>query len=255
MAEGKEWKTVFRTCYGLFESLVMPFGLTNAPASFQHIINNVLWPYLDVFVTTYLDNILIYSDNLDKHHIHIQKVLQALSDADLHLKPEKYEFHWQDVKYLGFIISMDGTKMDPTKVTTIQEWLTPVDIKDMQSFLGFATFYQHFIRGYSAIVAPLTRLTRKNTAFVWDTACTNSFAALKHAFTTAMILHHFDYNCEAIVETDTSDYVSAGILSQYDDKGILHLVAFFSKKHSLAECNYEIYDKELMAIVHAFEEW
>jgi hypothetical protein len=255
MAEGEEWKTAFRTRYGLFESLVMPFGLTNAPASFQHFINDVLRHYLDVFVTAYLDDILIYSDNLDEHRIHVQKVLQALSDADLHLKPEKCEFHRQEVKYLGFIISTDGTKMDPAKVTTIQEWPTPMNVKDMQSFLGFANFYRRFIRGYSAIVAPLTRLTRKDTAFIWDTTCTDSFAALKHAFTTAPILRHFDYDCEAIVETDASDYVSAGILSQYDDEGILHPVAFFSKKHSPAECNYEIYDKELMAIVCAFEEW
>jgi hypothetical protein len=125
----------------------------------------------------------------------------------------------------------------------------------MQSFLGFANFYRRFIRSYSAIVAPLTHLTRKNTAFVWDTTCTDSFATLKHAFTTAPILRHFNYDCEAIIETDASDYVSAGILSQYDDEGILHLVTFFSKKRSPVECNYEIYDKELMAIVHAFKEW
>jgi hypothetical protein len=255
LAEGEEWKMAFRTHYGLFESLVMLFGLTNAPASFQHFINNVLQPYLDVFVTAYLDDILIYSDDLDEHHIHVQKVLQALSDADLHLKPEKCEFHQQEVKYLGFIISMDGTKMDPAKVTTIQEWLTPMNVKDMQSFLSFANFYRHFIRGYSAIVAPLTCLTRKNTACVWDTTYTDSFAALKHAFTTAPILHHFDYDHEAVIETDASDYVSVGILSQYNDEGILHPVAFVSKKHSPAECNYEIYDKELMAIVRAFEEW
>jgi hypothetical protein len=255
MAEGEEWKMVFRTCYGLFELLVMPFGLTNAPASFQHFINDVLWPYLDVFITAYLDNILIYSDNLDEHRIHVQKVLQALCDADLHLKPEKCEFHRQEVTYLGFIISMDGTKMDPTKVTSIQEWLTPVNIKDVQSFLGFANFYRRFIRGYSAIVAPLTHLTGKITIFVWDTACTDSFAALKHAFTTTPILRHFDYDREAIIETDALDYVSAGILSQYDDEGTLHPVTFFSKKHSPVECNYEIYDKELMAIVRAFKEW
>jgi hypothetical protein len=130
-----------------------------------------------------------------------------------------------------------------------------MNVKDVQSFLGFANFYRCFIRGYSAIVVPLTCLTRKNTTFVWDTTCTDSFAALKHAFTTAPILRHFDYDREAIVETDASDYISAGILSQYDDEGILHPFAFFSKKHSPAECNYEIYNKELMAIVRAFEEW
>jgi hypothetical protein len=119
MAEGEEWKTAFRTRYCLFESLVMPFGLTNAPASFQHFINDVLRPYLDVFVTAYLDDMLIYSNNLNEHRNHVLKVLEALSKADLHLKPEKYEFHQQEVKYLGFIISTNRTKMDLAKVATI----------------------------------------------------------------------------------------------------------------------------------------
>jgi hypothetical protein len=119
----------------------MPFGLTNAPASFQHFINDDLRPYLDMFITAYLDNILIYSDNLNDHRNYILKVLEALSEAGLHLKPEKCEFHWQEVKYLGFIISTRGTKMDPAKVTTIQEWPILQNVKDVQSFLGFANFY------------------------------------------------------------------------------------------------------------------
>jgi hypothetical protein len=142
MAEGEECKTAFRTWYGLFESLVMPFGLTNATASFQHFINDVLRPYLDVFVTAYLNDILIYSDNLDNHRNHILKVLEALSKAGLQLKPEKCEFHKQEVKYLGFIISTNGTKMDPAKVTMIQEWPEPRNVKDVQSFLGFANFHR-----------------------------------------------------------------------------------------------------------------
>jgi hypothetical protein len=116
---------MFRTWYGLFESLVIPFGLTNAPASFQHFINDVLRPYLDVFVTAYLDDILIYSDNLKQYKKHILKVLEALSKAGLHLKPEKCEFHQWEVKYLGFIILTSGTKIDPVKVATIQEWPEP----------------------------------------------------------------------------------------------------------------------------------
>jgi hypothetical protein len=93
MAEGEEWKTAFQTCYGLFKSLIMPFGLTNAPASFQHFISDVLCPYLDVFITAYLDDILIYSDNLEDHWRHVLKVLEALTKAGLHLKPTKYEFY------------------------------------------------------------------------------------------------------------------------------------------------------------------
>jgi hypothetical protein len=255
IAEGEEWKMAFRTCYGLFESLVMPFGLTNTPADFQHFINNVLCPYLDVFVTAYLGDILIYSNNLKDHRDHVLKVLEALSEAGLYLKPEKCEFHHQEVKYLGFIISSNSTKMDPAKVATVQEWPEPRNVKDVQSFLRFANFYRSFVKGYSQIVAPMTQLTWKDTCLVWSDECSQSFETLRKVFTTAPVLQHFDYERQIIVETDASDYVSTGVLSQYDDEGILHPVAFFLKKHTSAEYNYEIYNKELMAIVWAFEEW
>ena len=104
-------------------------------------------------------------------------------------------------------------------------------------------------------MAPLTKLSRKDIPFVWTTECQAAVDTLNTAFTTAPILRHFDHDREIIVETDASDYVSAGNLSQYDEAGILHPVAFFSKKHSPAECNYEIYDKELMAIVRCLKEW
>jgi hypothetical protein len=105
------------------------------------------------------------------------------------------------------------------------------------------------------MIQPLTLLIRKGVAFVWKEEQQKAFDDLKHTFMSAPVLARFDPNHNVIVETDASDYVSAGVLSQYDDDGILHLVAYFSKKHSPAECNYEIYDKELMAIVCAFEEW
>ena len=255
MAEGEEWKTAFRTRYGLFESLVMPFGLTNAPADFQRFINEVLHPFLDRFCTAYLDDILIYSRTLQEHKQHVRQVLDALSANGLHLKPEKCEFHRTEVGYLGLIISQDGIKMDPKKVEAITKWESPMNLHDVRAFLGFANFYRRFIDNYSAIVAPMVRLTKKGAPFVWDASCEDAFQLLKIRFTSAPILRHFDPDLEIVVETDASDYVSAGVLSQYDKDGVLHPVAFFSKKHLPAECNYEIYDKELMAIVRSFEEW
>jgi hypothetical protein len=255
IAEGEEWKTAFHTRYGLFKSLVMPFGLTNAPATFQNFINDVLAPYLDRFCTAYLDDTLIYSDTFEEHQEHVNWVLEAFEKAGLHLKPEKCQFHRQEVKYLGLIISTEGIKMDPEKITTVQDWEAPANLKDARAFLGFANFYRRFVRNYSKILQPLTLLTRKGVTFVWKTEQQKAFEDLKNTFTSAPVLARFDPDRDVIVETDASDYVSAGVLSQYDDDGILHLVAYFSKKHSPAECNYEIYDKELMAIVRAFEEW
>ena len=255
VAEGDEWKTAFRTRYGLYESLVMPFGLTNAPADFQHFINDALHPFLDHFCTAYLDDILIYSTMLEEHREYVRGVLEALSRAGLHLKPEKCHFHKTEVKYLGLFISANGVRMDPEKVTAVLEWGSPRNLHDVRAFLGFANFYRRFILGYSNMVAPLVGLTKKGVRFEWGEECEVAFQELKRRFTSAPVLRHFNPNKEIIVETDASDYVSVGMMSQYDADGILHPVAFFSKKHSPVECNYEIYDKELMTIIRCFEEW
>jgi hypothetical protein len=152
MAEGEEWKTAFCTCHGLFESLVMPFSLTNAPAIFQNYINDILAPYLDHFCTTYLDDTQIYSDNFEEYQQHVRLVLDAFAKAGLYLNPKKCEFHQQEVKYLGLIISMEGNKIDPEKIHAMQDWEPPSNLKDVHAFLGFANFYCHFVRNYSRIV-------------------------------------------------------------------------------------------------------
>jgi hypothetical protein len=167
MADGEEWKTAFRTRYGLFKSLVMPFGLTNAPADFQRFINDVLSPFLHIFATAYLDDILIYSDNLEEHREHVCQVLEKLSAAGLHLKPENCEFYQKEVKYLGLIIGSEGIKMDPEKIAAVRDWPVPAKVCNVRSFMGFANFYRRLIRGYSEVIRPLTRLTRKGITFQW----------------------------------------------------------------------------------------
>lgn len=255
MAEGEEWKTAFRTRYGLYEYNVMPFGLANAPSSFQHFINDVLHKYLDLFCTVYIDDILIYSDNLTEHKEHVRRILESLRKAGLQLDIEKCEFHQTEVTYLGLIISTRGIRMDPAKVAAVREWETPKCVRDVQSFIGFANFYRRFVKDFSKLSAPMQRLVRKDVPFLWSSECERAFQELKNRFCSAPILMRFDPDKKILVETDASDYVSAGVLSQRDNEGILRPVAFFSKKHSAAECNYEIYDKELLAIVRAFEEW
>ena len=167
----------------------------------------------------------------------------------------KCAFHVTQVPYLGLIIITEEVKMDSAKVDTIINWPTLMNVKDVQSFLGFANFYRRFIYGYSKIAAPLTYLICKDVAFEWSSECEDAFNTLKRAFTSDVYLCHYNPDLKLVVKTDASDYVSGGILSQYDENGVLHPVAYFSKKHSPAECNYEIYDKELMAIICAFKEW
>src|SRR6266705_123515 len=210
---------------------------------------------MDVFCTAFLDDILIYSSTLKENKEHVRRVLERLSAAGIHLKPEKCRFHIQEVDYLGLVITPNGLRMQDEKVATIRDWEDPENVKDVQSFLGFANFYRRFILNYSRVVAPMTKLTGKSIPWQWESEQRAAFKALKDAFTSAPILEHFDYEKAIVVETDASDYVSAGVLSQPNDNGVLRPVAFFSKKHSPAECNYEIYDKELLAIVRSFEEW
>ena len=131
----------------------------------------------------------------------------------------------------------------------------PTNLRDVRAFLGFSGFYRRFVQGYSKIVRPLVLLTKKATVFDWSAACQEAFDRIKHLMTQAPILQHFDPTKTCFVECDSSDYVTSGVLSQKDSEGVLHPVAFFSRKMQPAECNYEIYDKELMAIVRCFEEW
>lgn len=144
--------------------------------------------------------------------------------------------------------------MDPRKIKAVREWPQPQNLKDVQSFLGFANFYRRFLDIFFKICAPLTAFS-KGQSFTWSDAYRAAFEKLKLAFTTSPVLAHFEPEKPIILETDASDFVSAGVLSQYSADGTLLLpVAFFSKKHSAAECNYEIYKKELLATIRCFEE-
>ena len=166
IALGHEPKTAFRTRYGHFEYLVMPFGLTNAPGSFQAYINEVIRECLDRFAVAYMDDILVYSNSLEEHILHVRTILQKLLTAGLYAKIEKCEFHVQKASFLGFVISSKGISMDPERIRTIAEWPVPESVLDVQVFLGFANFYRRFIDGYSRVVLPITSLLRKGQRFL-----------------------------------------------------------------------------------------
>ena len=145
--------------------------------------------------------------------------------------------------------------MDPAKVKTIQDWPEPQKVKDVQSFLGFANFYRRYIHNYSDIVVPLTRLTRKNTLWNFSNKCRLAFSLLKNAFTLAPVLTHWRPDLPLIVETDASEYALAAILSIQEASGDVHPIAFHSRTFSDTELNYDIHDKELLAIFDAFKLW
>lgn len=254
--EGHEWLTAFRTKYGLFEYRVMPFGLTNAPAAFQGLMNFIFAAFIDDFLNPYLDDILIYSDSLEDHIRHIKIVLNILRKNNLCAKISKCAFHVQKVEFLGFWISTDGISMDPDKIKAVREWPSPKSVKDVQSFLGFANFYRKFIPNFSGTVRPLTDLLKKDKAFKWEDVEHDAFSTLKVLFTSAPVLAHPDPLRPFILETDASDYAISGVLSQYQvPSNRAHPVGFFSRKLTPPECNYDVHDKELLAIVDSFAYW
>jgi len=147
------------------------------------------------------------------------------------------------------------THMDDSKVQVIQEWPVPRKVKDIQLFLGFANFYHHFMVNYSDVTVLLMRLTCKNSAWNWSSSCQEAFVLLKKAFTTALILHHFNPFMPPIIETDASDYVITGVFSLCTEDGDVHPIVFYSRTLTGAELNYDMHNKELLAIFDAFKTW
>ncbi|KAJ1587846.1 hypothetical protein NDA12_001288 [Ustilago hordei] len=257
IAKGDEWKTAFGTQLGLYEYLVMPFGLANAPAHFQSFINDIFRDIIGVYVVVYLDDFLIFSDTEEVHVKHVTEVLTRLRSNRLFAKLSKCEFHTKTVEFLGYIIKPTGIEMDPEKVRTVKEWPMPESIHDIQRFLGFANFYRRFIAHFARIAKPLTALVKpieRFKKFELPEEAQQAFHKLIQAFTSAGVLQHFDYHLPTRLETDASDFAIAGVLKQ-EHEGRWHPVAFYSRKMSSAEKNYEIHDKELLAVVACLTQW
>jgi hypothetical protein len=158
-------KMVFSTRYGLYEYLVMSFGLTNAPAYFMYLMNSVFTPELDKFVVVFIDDILIYSKNLEDHATHLHVFLQRLRDHRLYAKFSKCEFWLDTVKFLGHTISSNGISVDPSKVQKVLDWKPPTSVHQIRSFLGLAGYYHCFILDFSRIAKPMTELLKKGIKF------------------------------------------------------------------------------------------
>ncbi|KAH9275642.1 hypothetical protein BASA83_001931 [Batrachochytrium salamandrivorans] len=233
----------------------MSFGFANAPPHFQWVMNSIFSDMLGKFVLVYLDDIIIYSPDLTSHVTHVRRVLDRLREKQLYCKLEKCFYGKHKLHYLGYIISSAGVEMDPKKIDAVQDWPVPTKVHDIQVFLGFTNFYRRFVPNYAKTTQPLTALLKKDIKFNWDQATEDSFKALKRAFKDNVILTHADESQEFLVEVDASDFAVAGVLSQYNNQRDLQPVAFFSRQMVPAERNYEIYDKELLAIAVCLKEW
>ncbi|KAL0172449.1 hypothetical protein M9458_032760, partial [Cirrhinus mrigala] len=254
---GDEWKIAFITPTGHYEYRVMPYGLSNSPSIFQNFMNKIYRDMLHQFVIIYIDDILIYSPPLQDHRRHVNQVLQRLREHHLYLKAEKCKFHKTTIHFLGYIVTPAGVQMDQRKVDAVRNWPLPTTIKEMQRFLGFANFYRRFISHYNQLSAPLTSLIRqKNKNLSRTPEAHQVFQDLKQAFCAAPALTHPDPNLRFVVEVDAATLGVGAVLSQWrGEPPILHPCAFFSKKLSPAEQNYDVGNRELLAMKLSLEEW
>ncbi|CAN6677113.1 unnamed protein product [Malus baccata var. baccata] len=206
IAPGDESKTAMVTRYGSFEYKVMPSCLTNAPATFCTLMNKVFHHYLDKFVVVYIDDIVVYIKTLEEHVKHLHIVLKTLREHELYVKKEKCSFATKEVEFLGHKIKEGKLMMEKGKIKAIQEWEPPTKVPTLRSFLGLANYYRRFIKGYSAIAAPLTDLLKKNKAWEWTDRCQEAFERLKKALMEEPVLRLPDLSKPFELHTDASNF-------------------------------------------------
>ena len=244
-------KTAFSTPQGLFEFRVMPFGLCNAPSVFQRLMQQVLMGLNPAegpdFVSVYIDDVLVFSRTLEEHMEHLRLVMERLREANLKLKPSKCCLARKEVDYLGHVITPTGLKPNQKLVIAVQEFPVPNDVRELRRFLGLASNYRKFIPQFARIAEPLHHLTRKEVEFVWS----ETFDSLKHKLTVAPVLAYPSFDRDFVIETDASVKGIGAILSQKQDNGKLHPVAFASRALSQSEKNYSITELETLAVVWA----
>ncbi len=200
----------------------------------------------------YMDDILVFAETREELSWVTRIVLERLQKHKLYLKAEKCEFEQEQIEYLGLIISHNKVAMDPVKVAAVAEWPQPREKKEVQSFLGFANFYQRFIEGFSQVARPLFDLTKKDVPFRWSPECDVAFEELKKRIVSAPVLVLPNNRQPFRIKSDSSNFASSGVLQQLsEDNRKWHLVAFLSKSLTPVEWNYNVHDKELLAPCHA----
>lgn len=243
-------KTAFSTPLGHYEFTRMPFGLKNAPAVFQRMMNTVLTGLQGLQCFVYLDDIVIYANSIQDHEIKLRNIFERLDKNNLKLQLDKCEFMRKEVAYLGHVITENGVKPNPDKIQVIKNFPTPKNQKDIKSFLGLVGYYRRFIKDFSTITKPLTKLLKKETQFNWQPNQQEAFNTLRIKLISEPILKYPDFSKEFLLTTDASNFAIGAILSQGDIGSDLP-IAYSSRTLNKAESNYSTTERELLAIVWA----
>ena len=220
---------------GHYKYIRLPFGLCNAPGTFKRLMTSIFNKYLFSFVLKILDDVLVFSRNVEEHEKHMRLIFHALRQANLKLKPQKCRLFQKSVTYLENKLSPEGIAPDENKLIAVPDWKRPENVSQVSSFIGFCSYYRRFIKEFAGIAKPFHQITKKNSRFTWNPECHNAFEKLKKALIDSSVLKHLNYNSPFIVDTDASDNSLGAVLSNIVD-GVECPVAFASRVLTPAEC-------------------
>ena len=257
LSPGDAQKTAFVTHEGLYEWTCMPFGLTGAPATFQRMMDTVLAGLKWQCCLVYLDDVVVFSRTFDDHLRDLRLIFNRLFEAGLKLKPSKCFFCCTELLYLGYLITPEGLKPDPTTKTAILEYPAPTDVSGVRTFLGMTGHYRQFIPNYAIIAGPIQELVKPTVPWTWGPAQQHAFEQLKNIMTSPPVLKLPDFSrkFKFTLQTDASDQGLGAVLCQEGEDGCLHPVAFASRRLTPPELKYHTQEKEALAIIWACEKF
>lgn len=247
-------KTTFTCPYGTFAYRRLPFGLCNAPGTFQRCVFSIFSDFVEKIMEVFMDDFTVFGDSLEDCLKNLSIVMQRCADNNLVLNWEKCHFLVREGIVLGHLVSARGTEVDKAKVEVIARLPPPINVKGIRSFLGHAGFYRRFIKDFSKIAKPLTHLLNNDLPFVFDDRCNEALVKLKEALITAPIVQppHWNYTFE--VMCDASDFAVGAVLRQRKEKQ-LNVIYYASRTLDEAQSNYTTTEKELLAVVYAFDKF
>nr|GEV22409.1 reverse transcriptase domain-containing protein [Tanacetum cinerariifolium]GEW06803.1 reverse transcriptase domain-containing protein [Tanacetum cinerariifolium] len=247
-------KTTFTFPYGTFAYRRMPFGLCNAPGTFQRCMMAIFHDMIEKMMEVFMDDFSVFGDSFSSCLSYLDKMLKRSEDTNLVLNWEKCHFMVKEGIFLGHKISNSRIEVDRAKVDVIAKLPHPTFVKGVRSFLGHVRFYRRFIQIFSKISRPMTHLLEKETPFNFSKECIESFNTLKKKFTEASILVALDWDLPFKIMCDASDYAVGAVLGQRKTKHF-QPIHYACKTMTDAQAHYTTMEKELLAVVYAFEKF
>lgn len=254
VAEQDRDKTAFVTPFGLYRFKRMPFGLKNAPATFQRLINRFKTGLPQIVILCYLDDIIVISQTFENHLTDLKQVFYHLASYNLIANREKCNFFKDEVKYLGHVITYYGIKVNPGKVSAINDMPAPKNVRHLKGFLQTCSWYRKFVPNFSEISRPLSELTRKSSKWTWTNVHSIAFQNLKDLLTSAPILKQVDENLPFVLRTDASNYALGAVLLQREGSDE-RPIEYASRLLTTAERNYNTTEREALAVVWALQKF